>query len=55
MYQNYIMLENSLFYTAYTRAEEFNIVVGQDKAIKHAIKTTKSKNRYTALKQRLIE
>lgn len=53
MYQNYIMLDNSLFYTAYTRAEKFNIVIGQDKAIKYTIKTTKARDRYTSLKTRL--
>ena len=53
MYQNYIMLDNSLFYTAYTRAEEFNVVIGQERAINHAIRTTKSRNRYTNLKNKI--
>lgn len=51
MMQNYIMLDNNLFYTAYTRAESFVTTVGEERAIKHAIKTYRSRDRYTTLKE----
>ncbi|MFJ8528585.1 helix-hairpin-helix domain-containing protein [Bacillus sp. NPDC094106] len=50
---HYRMLDNSLFYTGYTRAQEFNVVIGEERAIKHAIKTYKSRERNTTLKERL--
>lgn len=53
--QNYLMLDNNIFYTAYTRAESINIVVGQKEAITYAIKNTKTINRYTYLKYRILE
>lgn len=53
MMQNFMMLDNNLFYTAYTRAEKFSCVVGQPEAIKHAIKTYKTITRYTALSEKL--
>lgn len=52
--QYYRMLDNNLFYTAYTRAEEFNVVIGQSSAIKQAIQTHNSYKRYTGLKKRLL-
>lgn len=51
---NFIMLDNNLLYTAYTRAEEFNVVIGQKSAISYAIKNSKIITRYTSLKDRLI-
>jgi len=53
MMANYIMLDNNLFYTAYTRAEKFIVTIGEEKAIKHAIKTHKSRYRHTNLKELL--
>ena len=53
MMVNYIMLDNNLFYTAYTRAEKFIVTIGEEKAIKHAIKTHKSRYRHTNLKELL--
>lgn len=49
MKQNFMMLDNNLFYTGYTRAELFNVVIGQPDAIAYAIKTHKSRERYTDL------
>lgn len=49
MKQNFMMLDNNLFYTGYTRAESFNVVIGQPDAIAYAIKTHKSRERYTDL------
>jgi exodeoxyribonuclease V alpha subunit len=48
---NYIMLDNNLFYTLYTRSETFITIVGEEKAVKHAIKTQRSKHRYTTLQE----
>lgn len=53
--QNYHMLDNNLFYTGYTRAQQFSVVVGQPEAMLHAIRTRKSKDRYTSLTERLRE
>ncbi|WP_180953901.1 AAA family ATPase [Bacillus sp. M6-12] len=55
MMQNYHMLDNNLFYTGYTRAQAFCVVVGQADAILHAIRSHKTKERYTTLKERIIE
>jgi len=55
MMQNYMMLDNNLFYTGYTRAELFSCVIGQPDAIRHAIKTYKTITRYTALDEKIKE
>lgn len=54
MMENYIMLDNSIFYTGYTRAKEFNCVIGQQEAIAYAIKTFKHRQRYTSLKEHFM-
>lgn len=48
---NYGMLDNNLFYTAYTRAQLFCVVIGQPEAIQHAIKTHKTRKRFTGLQE----
>lgn len=53
MNQYYQMLDNNLFYTGYTRAELFNVVVGQEYAVRHAINTYKTRNRYTGLADKI--
>ena len=53
MKQNFLMLDNNLFYTACTRASEFNVVIGQQKAIEYAIKNHKIRDRYTRLNHRI--
>ena len=53
MKQNFMMLDNNLFYTGYTRAELFNVVIGQPDAIAYAIKTQKSRERYTDLDNKI--
>lgn len=55
MKQHYMMLDNNLFYTGYTRAELFNVVIGQPEAISHAIRTHKSRDRYTNLNNKINE
>lgn len=52
---HYNMLDNNLLYTGYTRAELFNCVIGQEEAIRHAIKTYKTTNRYTALAEKISD
>lgn len=49
----YMMLDNNLLYTGYTRAEQFNCVVGQERAIHHAITTFKTSVRHTTLAERI--
>lgn len=53
MMANYVMLDNNLFYTLYTRAQEFIALVGELRAVEHAIKTQRSKHRYTSLQESL--
>jgi len=53
MKQNYNMLDNNLFYTGYTRAESFQVTIGQEEAIEYAIKTHKTIVRYTTLAERI--
>ncbi|PLS19525.1 helicase, RecD/TraA [Bacillus sp. M6-12] len=55
MKQNFMMLDNNLFYTGYTRAELFSCVIGQPEAIAYAIKTQKSRDRYTHLNHKIRE
>lgn len=52
MMENYNMLDNSIFYTGYTRSKDFNCVIGQSEAINHAVKTFKNRKRYTSLEQK---
>lgn len=54
MKQNFLMLDNNLFYTAYTRAELFSVVIGQKDAIAYAITNHKIRDRYTGLKERIV-
>lgn len=47
------MLDRCLLYTGWTRARDFAVVVGSERAIRKALDTQKSTKRYTALKERL--
>ncbi|MBP3914982.1 AAA family ATPase [Clostridium sp.] len=47
--QNYLMLDNNLFYTAYTRAEETCVTIGQYSGIQRAINNTRIIKRCTNL------
>ena len=53
--QNYLMLDNNLLYTAYTRAEEYVAVICQKKALEYATNNSKMINRFTGLKDKIIE
>jgi len=46
------MLNNSIFYTGYTRAQQFVCVIGQDFAIRHAITNFNHTERNSSLQQR---
>lgn len=48
-----MMLDHNLFYTGYTRLQSFNVVVGQESAIRHAILTYKARNRHTSLSEKI--
>lgn len=54
MMENYNMLDNSIFYTGYTRSKDFNCIIGQSEAIAHAIRTFKNRQRNTSLEQHFL-
>lgn len=54
MMENYRMLDNSIFYTGYTRSKDFNCIIGQPEAISHAIRTFKNRDRYTSLGEHFL-
>lgn len=54
MMEHYRMLDNSIFYTGYTRAKKFHATIGEPEAIGLAIRTKNSGKRYTWLKNQLI-
>ncbi|NJO47631.1 MAG: ATP-dependent RecD-like DNA helicase [Oscillatoriales cyanobacterium RM2_1_1] len=53
--QHFMMLSRNLVYTGITRAKKLVILVGGQKAIAVAVKSTDKLERYTRLKQRLLE
>ncbi|MBN1635332.1 MAG: ATP-binding domain-containing protein, partial [Deltaproteobacteria bacterium] len=53
--QHYIMLHRNLLYTALTRGKSLVVVVGSMRALGLAVKREDSTQRYTLLKNRLIE
>lgn len=53
MRQNWYMLNRKLFYTMYTRAQHINMVIGDSRAIWHAIENTSVADRKTLLQDRL--
>lgn len=55
MTQYWKMLDNTIIYTAVTRARSFLCVIGQERAIEQAITTHNSIKRYTHLKERTVE
>jgi exodeoxyribonuclease V alpha subunit len=52
--QHYIMLSRNLVYTGLTRAKKLAIVIGSSKAIAIAVKQRNERQRYTRLKERLM-
>jgi exodeoxyribonuclease V alpha subunit len=55
MMQHYKMLQRNLIYTAVTRARKLVILIGQEQALRIAVKKSSTNNRYTTLKKRLVE
>jgi exodeoxyribonuclease V alpha subunit len=51
--QYYIMLQRNLLYTAFTRAQDSLVVVGQPKAVAIAVNNKQVQHRYTGLEHRL--
>jgi exodeoxyribonuclease V alpha subunit len=48
------LLHRSVLYTAMTRAKELLIIVGDDGVIEYMVKNKKQRNRYSALKARIL-
>ncbi|WDD36034.1 ATP-dependent RecD-like DNA helicase (plasmid) [Nostoc sp. UHCC 0926] len=53
--QHYMMLTRNLLYTGLTRAKKLAIIIGSKKAISMCVRSTKSQERYTRLRQRLVQ
>ena len=51
--QHYLLLQRNLLYTAITRGKKLVVIVGTRKALGIAIRNTKTRQRFTLLKQRL--
>jgi exodeoxyribonuclease V alpha subunit len=52
--QHYLMLQRNLLYTAVTRAKQLVVLVGTRRALAMAVKNNKPSERYSGLKERLI-
>ncbi|ASW44043.1 ATP-dependent RecD-like DNA helicase [Clostridium isatidis] len=50
-----LLMNRNLLYTAITRAKELVVTVGMEKALKYMISNTKSMERYSSLKYRIME
>ena len=53
--QHYIMLQRNLLYTAVTRGRKLVILLGTKKAVAIAVQRAEARERFTSLKQRLVE
>jgi exodeoxyribonuclease V alpha subunit len=53
MTQHYLLLQRNLLYTALTRGKKLVVVVGSRKALRIAVGNTKTRQRFTLLRQRL--
>lgn len=54
MQEHYHMLDNSIFYTGYTRAKQFVCVIGQQRAIDYAIGSFKHTARNSSLNEKFL-
>ena len=52
---HYMMLQRNLLYTAVTRAKRLVVLVGQPRAIALAVRNNKVTERFTGLRERLVE
>lgn len=53
--EHYIMLDNSLLYTGYTRSEKYQVLLTQSRALGVALHTRRTFDRRTSLKERITE
>jgi exodeoxyribonuclease V alpha subunit len=53
-HQHYIMLQRNLLYTAVTRGKELVVLVGDEDALRTAIKNDRMSRRYTDLQGRIV-
>ncbi len=53
--QHYLMLSRNLLYTGVTRAKKLAIVIGASKAVALAVRSTDNQQRYTSLRERLMQ
>ncbi len=49
------LMNRNLLYTGITRAKELVVVVGKPKALKYMVDNTNSSERYSSLKDRILE
>ena len=49
------LMNRNILYTGITRAKELVVVVGSQKALKFMIENTNNMERYSSLKERIIE
>jgi len=53
--QHYLLLQRNLLYTALTRGKRLVVVVGTRKAMQIAVRNTRTRERHTLLRQRLVQ
>ena len=50
-----MLLTRNLLYTGITRAKELVVVVGNQRALKYMVDNTNSMERYSSLKERILD
>jgi exodeoxyribonuclease V alpha subunit len=55
MTQHFIMLQRNLLYTAITRARRLCVLVGTQRALSIAVRNNETVERYSRLRERIIE
>jgi exodeoxyribonuclease V alpha subunit len=53
--QHFIMLQRNLIYTAITRARRLCVLVGMQRALSIAVQNNMTKERYSRLRERIVE
>jgi hypothetical protein len=53
--QHYLLLRRNLLYTALTRDKKLVVVVGSRKALRIAVANTKTRQRFTLVRERLCQ
>ncbi|MEO0561516.1 MAG: ATP-binding domain-containing protein, partial [Chloroflexota bacterium] len=52
--QQYVMLQRNLLYTAITRAKQMVVLVGQERAVRLAVRNNIVADRFSGLAHRLV-